>query len=177
MASKPVSVRVMPAERPLGHGLDLFHTSKEALPVLTRAWQRVEGYWQRAEQAEAELALAKAPESRSDARGPAKRAAAAWERVREQWDWYDRQERGWKQARRALDLFCPDGQLNDPEWAKGQIEQACQALSAKRWEKVRRWLRDGRTTARASSSTATMPETGSLAPLTHASWWLPRTIH
>jgi hypothetical protein len=136
-----------PSERPLGHGLDLFHTSKEALPVLRRAWQRVERYWGEAERAEAELSLALAPGTRSDARGPAKRAAAAWDRVKEEWDWYDRQERGWKQARRALDLFRPDGQLNDPGWARGQIKQACRALGAKRWEKVRRWLGDGRTTA------------------------------
>jgi hypothetical protein len=32
-------------------------------------------------------------------------------------------------------------------------------------------------TARASSISATMPLVGSSAPLTHASWWLPRTTH
>ena len=31
--------------------------------------------------------------------------------------------------------------------------------------------------ARASSSSGTRPDTGSSAPFTHASWWLPRTIH
>ena len=32
-------------------------------------------------------------------------------------------------------------------------------------------------TARASSSTATMPLTGSVAPKTQPSWWLPRITH
>ena len=31
--------------------------------------------------------------------------------------------------------------------------------------------------ARASSSSATWPETGSSAPLTQPSWWLPRSTH
>ena len=31
--------------------------------------------------------------------------------------------------------------------------------------------------ARASSSTAIVPEIGSSAPFTQASWWLPRRIH
>jgi hypothetical protein len=136
-----------PPQRPLVQGLDLFHISQEAQPVLAGVWKRVEAAWERAEKADQELALAKAPQSRQDARGPAKRAAAAWERVRWEWDCYERQEQGWQRARRALELFRPDGQLNDPQWAKEEIAQACRALSAKRWERVRKWLTDERSTA------------------------------
>lgn len=135
-----------PAERPLRQGLDLFHLSQEAQPLLRQAWQRVEVYWERAEKAEADLAKAKAPASRRDARGPAKRAQAAWERVRQEWAWYDKEEKPWQRARRALDLFRPDGELNDPAWARQEIAQACRAMTAKRWQKVRRWLGDARTT-------------------------------
>jgi hypothetical protein len=120
-------------------GLDVFHISKEAQVPLLWLWRQVEASWLRAEQADARLAKAK------DRRGPTAKARAAWDRVQRDFARYERWEQAWRQARAALDLFRPDGQLNDRVWAEKQIAQACRVLRSPRWQKVVRMLHDRRT--------------------------------
>jgi hypothetical protein len=126
-------------QKPLDLGLDIFHIVKEAQVPLGWLWRRLEASWLRAEQADARLARAK------DRRGPTAKARAAWSQVEADFAWYQRWEQAWRQARAALDLFRPDGQLNDRVWAQQQIARACRVLRSPRWQKVVRRLRDRRT--------------------------------
>jgi hypothetical protein len=50
---------------------------------------------------------------------------------------YEQGEAGWKRAEPALNLFRPDGQLNDRSWAKEQVAAALPGLSGPQWSKVR----------------------------------------
>jgi hypothetical protein len=119
-------------------GLDVFHTEREAQKVLARDWRQLEARWERAEAADQALATAK------DRRGKRTRAQAAWRQVQWQWSYYERREAAWQQAKAALGLFRPDGQLNDRAWAQGQIAQACRLLPGPAWRKVRALLADSR---------------------------------
>jgi hypothetical protein len=69
---------------PLEVGLDVFHTKKEALPVLHRVWQRVESLWDKAEQADREVARCR--QRGEDARGAAAHARGAWKAVETAFD-------------------------------------------------------------------------------------------
>jgi hypothetical protein len=126
---------------PVDLGLDLFHIVKDAQVVLGRVWRQVEGAWSAAEEADARAARA------LDQRGPASKARAAWRKAESVFAWHGRWEQAWRQARGALDLFRPDGQLNDRVWAQGQIAQACRVLRSPVWAKVVRMLRDPRSLA------------------------------
>jgi len=119
-------------------GLDIFHTEREAQKVLARDWRQLEARWDRAEAADQALAKAK------DRRGKVARAQAAWREVQWGWSYYERRTAAWHQAKAALGLFRPDGQLNDRTWAQGQIAQACRLLPGPAWRKVRALLADGR---------------------------------
>jgi hypothetical protein len=119
--------------------LDIFHIAKEAQVPLGRAWRRVEASWLRAEEADARLAKAK------DRRGPTAKARAAWSQAEADFASHGRREQAWRQARAALELFRPDGRLNDRVWAQSQIALACRGLMGPAWEKVVRMLRDQRT--------------------------------
>jgi transposase len=59
-----------------GHGLDIFHTAKEAQTVLARQWRQAEAARVEAEAADAQVDRAR--EQGLDARGPAGPARAAW---------------------------------------------------------------------------------------------------
>src|SRR5262249_15611802 len=78
-AHGPAPGRAPPRAPPLEHGLDGFHTAREANRILARHWRRAEAAWEKAEGADAELAAAK--RQGIDARGPAHAARAAWGRA------------------------------------------------------------------------------------------------
>src|SRR5581483_4192679 len=86
--------------KPLEIGLDVFHIEHEARPVLGRWWRQLEACWERAEAADRKVAA-----TRDDLRGPVSRARAAWQDVRWEWSFYERQEGAWKRAKAALELF------------------------------------------------------------------------
>ena len=54
-------------------------------------------------------------------------------------------EAGWQRAVRALNLFRPDGQLNERGGAEQEIAAAVAVLEGPRWAKTRRMLSDART--------------------------------
>ena len=99
-----------PSAPPLEHGLDVFHTAMEAHRVLARHWRGAEAAWEKAEQAEAELAGAK--RQGIDARGPARAAGATWGRATAAFEEAERLESAWGRAACALELFDADGRLN-----------------------------------------------------------------
>jgi hypothetical protein len=121
-------------------GFDVFHTFKEGQTVLARQWRGVEAAWAKAEKADERLANAK-PHKRG---GRTVAAKAAWQAVQRVWDCYERREAAWKRAKAALEMFRPDGQLNDRVWAEAEIAAACRALPGDAWAKVRSLLQDRR---------------------------------
>jgi hypothetical protein len=142
VAQRAAARRDDPAAPPLEHGLDVFHTAMEAHRVLARHWRRAEAAWEKAERAEAELALAK--RRGIDARGPARTAGAAWRRAVAALEEAERLESAWGRAAAGLELFDADGRLNDRTRATAAIAAALTDLTGPEWSKVRNFLNDPR---------------------------------
>ena len=124
-------------------GLDVFHTQKEALPVVLRKWKSAEAVWEKAEAADRSVARAQA--QGQDARGTAAAARAAWTRAEQAFHAAEATEATWRRAEAALELFRPDGTLNDRCAAEAELEAVRALLAGDEWAKVRRMLADART--------------------------------
>ena len=131
-----------PSAPALEHGLDVFHTAMGANGVLARSWRRAEAAWEHAEDADAKVAAAKL--QGLDARGVAQTARAAWSKATASFGRVERLESAWGRAESALELFTPDGQLNDRPRAQAEIAAALVDLSGPEWSKVRNFLTDPR---------------------------------
>jgi hypothetical protein len=126
----------------LEHGLDVFHTAMEARRVLVRSWLRAEAAWERAEAAESRVTESK--RQGIDARGVAQTARAAWDRAIGSLEQAERLESAWGRCRAALEVFRPDGHLNDRTQARAEITAAVLDLSGPDWSRVRNFLNDDR---------------------------------
>ncbi len=122
----------------LENGLDVFHTTQEARRVLRQSWSQVERCWEQAEAATRRVEQAQ--QQGQDARGVAVAARAAWTKAETAFQQYEQSEGGWTIAHAALQVFRPDGQLNDRPWARQQITLALPQLSGREWSKVRGFL-------------------------------------
>jgi hypothetical protein len=131
-----------PSAPALGHGLDVFHTTMGAHRVLARHWRRAEATWGQAEAADAKVADAK--RQGRDARGVARTARAAWAKAVASFEQTERLESAWSRAHAALDLFGPDGRLNDRTRAEAEVAAAVKDLTGPDWAKVRNFLTDPR---------------------------------
>ena len=129
----------------LGHGLDLFHTTKEAHAVLAREWRRAEASWAEAEAADA--AVDRAGRQGLDARGPAGPARTAWRGATATLERAGRLEGAWRRVRAAFEFFRSDGRLNDRAAAEAEITAALEELTDPEWKKVRNSLLDRRSLA------------------------------
>jgi len=129
----------------LGHGLDVFHTTKEAHAVLARQWRQAESAWVAAETADAKVERAR--EQGIDARGPAGPARVAWRKATAALEQVERRETAWRRARAALELFRCDGRLNDRVHAEAEIAAALAGLPGSEWKTVRNFLLDRRSLA------------------------------
>ena len=125
-------------EVPLEKGLDVFHTKQEAQRVLKTLWNRVERLWEQAEAAD--RAVAQAQRQGRDSRGLARQAGRAWQKATAAFQRSEAGETAWKRAELALNLFRPDGQLNERSWAQAQVAAAWPGLSDPEWSKVRGYL-------------------------------------
>jgi hypothetical protein len=134
-----------PSASPLEHGLDLFHTAMEAKRVLAQHWRRAEAAWEKAETTAGQVAQSK--RQGIDARGVAQTARAAWRPAIASFEQVERLEAAWNRAHAALDLFGPDGRLNDRDRAQAEIAAALLDLSGPDWSKVRTFLNDRRSLA------------------------------
>jgi hypothetical protein len=142
VARRAAARRNDPTAPALEQGLDVFHTAMEANRVLARHWRQAEAAWEKAEQADAQVAEAK--HQGIDARGPAGPARVAWSQAIASFEKAAHRESAWKRARAALDLFGPDGRLNDRPRATDEIVAAVQDLTGPEWSKVRHFLTDPR---------------------------------
>ncbi len=130
--------RLKEGQPALENGLDVFHTTQEAQRVLRQIWSRVERLWEQAEAADRRVAQAR--QQGHDARGAAVAARSAWKKVATAFQQDEHAEAGWKIAPAALQVFRPDGQLNDRSWAGEQLALALPQLSGREWSKVRGFL-------------------------------------
>jgi hypothetical protein len=131
-----------PAAKALEHGLDVFHTAREARCVLARHWRGAEAAWEQGEAADGKVADAK--QYGLDARGPAGPARVAWGKATVALQRVERLEATWRRAHAALALFTPDGQLNDRVHAQTEIAATLKDLTGPDWSKVRNFLNDPR---------------------------------
>ncbi len=145
VARQAAARRDDPSAPPLEQGLDVFHTTMEANQVLAGHWRRAEAAWEKAEAADAKVVGAK--QQGVDARGTARRATAEWGRATASFEQAQRLESAWSRAHAALDLFGPDGQLNDRSRAQAEIAAAVKDLTGPDWSKVRNFLTDPRSLA------------------------------
>lgn len=145
VAAVAESRRGDPQAPPPGHGLDVFHTTMEARRVLAQHWRRAQAAWGKAEAAD--LAVARSRRQGVDARGVAQTARAAWTRAVASFERVERLEAAWNRAHAALDLFTPDGRLNDRGRARDEIHAALRDLAGPDWSEVRNFLNDPRSLA------------------------------
>lgn len=117
----------------------------EAGRVLARHWRRAEAAWQKAEAADVRLAGAK--RQGVDARGVARRARVAWDRAIAELERAERVGSAWDRVSAALEVFGPDGRLNDRGRAEAAVAAALVDLGGPEWSKVRNVLSDPRSLA------------------------------
>jgi hypothetical protein len=118
--------------------LDVFHTTQEARRVLKILWNKVKKDWKAADKAD--VRVARFQRKGEYAHGPAGAARSAWARVAKSMQRYDAARAGWRKAKAALELFRPDGQLNDRTWAQARVSAALPALAGKAWTTLRHLL-------------------------------------
>lgn len=136
------SQRQQQGQGPLWDGLDLFHTEQEAQRLLGRIWRGVEKLWHHAEGLDARVGAAKA--RARDTRGLQAQARCAWQRAFAAFARYEHWEGVWRRGRAALEVFRPDGTLNDRPWAFQELVAVCRELRAGYWKKLRAYLQDSR---------------------------------
>jgi hypothetical protein len=136
------SQRRQQGQAPLWDGLDLFHTEQEAQRLLGRIWRGVEKLWHRAEDLDARVTAGK--ERGRDTRGLQAKARCAWRHAFACCARYEHWEGAWRRGRAALEVFRPDGTLNDRAWAEQELAAVCQQLRAGYWKKLRAYLQDSR---------------------------------
>lgn len=125
---------------PLEHGLDLFHTTRDARTLIRRAWHKAESTWETA--LAADRALAQVKRQGIDGRGAGIRAGHAWRRAEAALSHAAEVEAAWARARLSFEVFDDQGRLNDPEAAAAELDAAAAALRGREWSKVRNALRD-----------------------------------
>ena len=113
--------RQQDGQPPLENGLDVFHTTQER-GALRRSGATWNGSGSRPKRPIAG--------SRSAATGPRCAGAAVavrcvWKKTATAFQQYERSEAGWKIAHAALQVFRPEGRLNERPWAQEQIARRC----------------------------------------------------
>jgi hypothetical protein len=128
---------------PLRIRLDVFHIKQDGERALRLEWTRAESLWEEAEK----VSRAK---SRFDRTGVDRRhfkksvAEAAWAPAEAAFHEAERVEAAWQRACAALEVWRPDGRLNERAWAAEELKAAAAQLPGTRWAKVRRMLLDER---------------------------------
>jgi hypothetical protein len=125
---------------PLEKGLDVFHTKREAQRALNIVWRRVERAWERADAADRALKQARW-QGRSE-RKLTQQVHESWTKAFQAFRLYEKREVAWKRVEPALNVFRPDGQLNDRAWAQQQVAWALPRLLGPEWSKIRGLLKN-----------------------------------
>jgi hypothetical protein len=130
------------AALPIETNLDNFHIQQEGQKALRAEWQEAEHVWQEADKAD--RAVAATDRQGHDMRGVKNTARMAWAKAEAALAVAEGREAAYRRAVAALELFRPDGLVNDRLWAQGELEAAVQDLPGARWAKFRRMALDPR---------------------------------
>jgi hypothetical protein len=132
-------VRLVRRQRPgLLHGLDLFHTCREAGVALGRLYRSAARAVGRADRAQ--QALDRRGGRGLSRAGKAGAVAKQWRQAERLLDGAADAERAWQECRAALDWLTPEGGLNDRGGAAAALGRALPRLKGPAWDKARRLL-------------------------------------
>ena len=160
---------------PLASGLDVFHTKYEARKALAIDWNKVERDCDAFDKINRRLERTRKAgiPCQMEARG----AGRAWAKVVKSFNEYEAIEAAWKQAAVALNVFRPDGRLNDRAWAEAQVVPALLNLVGRAWVPVRNHLQAPETFTflhRMHKELAQVPISMDLRDALVRLWWLRR---
>jgi hypothetical protein len=124
--------------------LDVFHTRRDGQRALRHRWQHAEALWDEA--VKIERAKERFDRTGVDGRKFSQRKVnKAWRKTIMVFEQVCREEQAWQRACAALQVFRPDGLLNDRAWAQAELQAAMVDLRGSAWAKVCRQLKDERT--------------------------------
>jgi hypothetical protein len=125
-------------EADLEDGLDVFHTLREGGRALRATWAEASRTLEQAEAAQQRYdQRGRQGQSNSGHGAPLRRLWAAAERA---FTRAEAAEAAWHRARSALELFTPEGRLNDRRRAEAVVAAALPDLGGAAWAKTRRLL-------------------------------------
>lgn len=125
-------------QSPIEVTLDVFHTIREGQRALRATWREATRALERAEAAQ-KTRDQKRREGQS-AQGYASAASKRWGEAEAAWTRAEAAEVAWHQVKSALELFTPQGRLNDRCQAQAVVTGALPALVGGAWDKTRRTL-------------------------------------
>ncbi len=118
--------------------LDVFHTLREGGRALRTTWGMATRALERAEAAQKELDRRGRQGQSRQGHGTA--TQRLWRQAERLWDQAAGAETAWNQAKKAFELFPPEGRLNDRVQAEAVVAAALPHLSGAAWAKTRRLL-------------------------------------
>ena len=121
-----------------GETLDVFHTLREGGRALRRTWGMARRALDRAGAAQA--AVDRRVRRGESLQGHVAPVNRAWRQAERAWDRAVAAEAAWERARSVLDLFTPEGRLNDRRQAEAEVAAALPDLDGAAWAKTRRLL-------------------------------------
>src|SRR3954470_23866879 len=120
----------------LDGSLDVFHTLREGGRALRKTWGAATRALERADAAQKEHdRRGRQGQSRQGHGAPLNRL---WRQAERAWDQAAAAETAWKEARSALEIFTPQGRLNDRAQAGALVAAARPHLGGAAWAKIRR---------------------------------------
>jgi hypothetical protein len=133
-------IKRLATQRPaVRHGLDVFHLKREGNKSLRRDYSAASRALEQASAKQEE-----ADRLRRRGRHYSNQSMAAgrrWRRAEALLDRAAASERAWQQVCAALELFTPEGRLNDRAQAEAKIQQALPHLPTSAWARTRRLLK------------------------------------
>jgi hypothetical protein len=167
--------RTANGDGPLASTLDAFHTMYQARKALGVAWRRVETAFEDYETAAKKVRRAR--RQGTPAYPEAARAKAAWRKVEAAFAEHETMETTWAEVASALEIFRPDGRLNDRTWAEARVAPRSATLTGRAWTPVVNHLRDPSSFTFLDLMHAeleALPITAELREALTRLWWLRR---
>jgi hypothetical protein len=118
--------------------LDVFHTLREGGSALRKNWGAATRALERADAAQRELDRLGLQGRSRQGHGTATRRL--WDQAERAWDQAEAAEEAWKRAKSALEIFTPEGRLNDRSRAEAVVAATVPHLGGEAWAKTRRLL-------------------------------------
>jgi hypothetical protein len=128
---------------PLSVRLDVFHIRQEGHRALRLEWSRAEELWEEAEKvSRAKVRFDRGGTDRKKFRKD--KVSKAWLPAEAAFLEAERKDKAWQRAVAALEVFRPDGRLNERALAAAELQAAAQELTGQHWAKTKRMLLDKR---------------------------------